>query len=163
MAIEDLKPLMLAKPALTVAVAESLTSGHLQALIGSVSGASGYFLGGVTAYTLEQKVALLKVERAVAEPVNCVSAQVAEQMARGVCELFGSTFGAATTGYAEPPSAGAAPQAYWCIVLRGEGVMASGKIEAPGLTRAEVQRDVALRVGEALVDAVCDYRSRIGE
>ena len=41
MAIEDLKPLMLAKPVLTVAVAESLTSGHLQALIGSVSGASG--------------------------------------------------------------------------------------------------------------------------
>ena len=40
----------------TLAVAESLTCGHLQALVGSVSGASDFFCGGVTAYNIDQKV-----------------------------------------------------------------------------------------------------------
>ena len=159
MAIDDVKALAMTPPLLTVAVAESLTSGHLQALIGSVSGASGFFLGGVTAYTLGQKVSLLGVDRSVAEPVNCVSAPVAEQMARGVCELFGSAIGVATTGYAEPAAPGASPHAYWCIVSRGGPVLRSGKIEAPGLSRTEVQRTVAGRVGDALVDAVRAIRA----
>ena len=98
----ELKPLLLREPRLTLAVAESLTCGHLQARVGAVSGASEYFLGGVTAYSLEQKMKLLGVERAAAEPVNSVSAAVAEQMARGVCALFGADVAVATTGYAEP-------------------------------------------------------------
>ena len=38
----ELKALMLTEPKLTLAVAESLTAGNLQARIASVSGASGY-------------------------------------------------------------------------------------------------------------------------
>ena len=83
--MSELKDLMLAAPKRSLAVAESLTCGHLQARIGSESGASGFFAGGVTAYTLEQKVTLLAVDRAVAEAVDCVSDQVARQMAFGVC------------------------------------------------------------------------------
>ena len=77
----ELKPLLLGPPPLTLAVAESLTAGHVQARIAAVSGASAYFLGGVTAYALAQKVALLGVDRAAAERVNCVSADVARQTA----------------------------------------------------------------------------------
>jgi len=44
----ELKDLMLRPPRLTLAVAESLTSGRLQARIGAISGASDFFLGGIT-------------------------------------------------------------------------------------------------------------------
>lgn len=84
----ELKALMLAEPKLTLAVAESLTAGNVQAQIAGVSGASGYFLGGVTAYSIEEKVRLLGVNRAGAKKVNCVSARVAEEMARGAAELL---------------------------------------------------------------------------
>ena len=99
---EELKALMLREPRNTLAVAESITCGHLQARIGAISGASEFFLGGITAYTLDEKVKHLGVKRAAAKAVNSVSAEVAEQMARGACALFGSDFAVATTGYAEP-------------------------------------------------------------
>ncbi len=59
----ELKPLLLQAPRLSLAVAESLTCGQVQARIGAVSGASDYFLGGVTAYSLDEKVRLLGVNR----------------------------------------------------------------------------------------------------
>lgn len=96
----ELKALVLRAPRLTLAAAESLTCGRVQACIGAVPGASEFFLGGVTAYSLAKKVKLLGVNRAAAKKVNSVSAEVAEQMARGVCALFGSDLGIATTGYA---------------------------------------------------------------
>ena len=79
----ELKALFLREPRLTLAAAESLTAGNVQARIASVSGASGYFRGGVTAYSIEEKVKLLGVNRAAAKRVNCVSARVAEEMAAG--------------------------------------------------------------------------------
>lgn len=98
----ELKNLLLREPRRTLAVAESITCGHLQARIGAISGASEFFLGGITAYTLDEKVKHLGVKRAAAKAVNSISAGVAEQMARGACALFGSDFALATTGYAEP-------------------------------------------------------------
>jgi nicotinamide-nucleotide amidase len=154
--MSELKELMLADPALTLAVAESLTSGHLQARIGAVSGASAYFLGGVTAYSLEQKVNLLGVDRAEAARVNCVSARVAEQMARGVCVLFGARLGVATTGYAEPaPALGVTvPHAFWAVAWRqgasDYGVM-SGRAEFPDLGRVDVQKAMTEAAHAALV------------
>jgi nicotinamide-nucleotide amidase len=100
--VKELKKLLLREPRRTLAVAESITCGHLQASIGAISGASEFFLGGITAYTLDEKVKHLGVKRAAAKAANSVSAEVAEQMACGACALFGSDFAVATTGYAEP-------------------------------------------------------------
>lgn len=86
----------------TVAVAESLTGGMVGSDVVSRSGASDYFLGGIVAYTLEAKVQNLFVDRKLAEACDCVSAEVAEQMAVGVCRLFTSDVGVSTTGFAEP-------------------------------------------------------------
>src|SRR5688572_2412301 len=105
MTIGDLKELMGREPRLTLAVAESLTAGQVQARVAAISGASNFFLGGITAYTLEQKAKHLGVDRVAAKRVNGVSAEVAEQMALGVCRLFGADVGVATTGYAEPAPA----------------------------------------------------------
>ena len=144
---------MLKTPRWTLAVAESLTAGHVQARVAAVSGASEYFLGGLTAYSLEQKVTLLGVDRAEAAKVNCVSAAVAEQMARGVCERFGAEVGVATTGYAECAKAQgvAVPFAWWAVAAatsasgRGPRKFWSwhGRVECPGASRIEVQAIVA--------------------
>jgi nicotinamide-nucleotide amidase len=119
----DLKKLILRKPALTLAVAESLTAGQLQARIAAVSGASGYFLGGVTAYSLEQKVKLLGVNRAHARTVDCVSQRVAVEMAAGAARLFGADVAVATTGYAEPAPRRKVrtPHAWWALCHQHRG------------------------------------------
>ena len=145
----ELKRLMLAKPPLTLAAAESMTCGRVQARIGEVSGASDYFLGGMTAYSIEQKVRHLGVNRAAAKKVNAVSAEIAEAMARGVCALFESDVGVATTGYA-----GAVPEqnvtaafAWLSIAHRGRRgkyvALRSGRVECPGASRVEAQMIVA--------------------
>ena len=146
----ELKELMLAEPKLSLAVAESLTAGHVQAAVASVSGASGYFLGGVTAYTLKQKVKLLGVDRKHAQAVNCVSSRVAEEMALGACELFGADVGVATTGYAEaaPTEGVAVPMAWWAVAWRVAGkknefCLRRGRVECPGAKRGDVQAIVA--------------------
>ena len=164
----ELKELLLRAPRLTLAVAESLTAGQVQARVAAVSGASGYFLGGVTAYTLEEKVKLLGVDRAAAAKVDCVSAEVAAQMARGVCELFGADVGVATTGYAEPSLSHnvVAPMAWWAVARRGAGgdfVVVTGRVELPGLARVAVQVRVADAVLAALVAELRNVRAQGGD
>lgn len=157
--MSDLKGLMASGPGLTLAVAESLTCGRLQARIGAISGASDFFLGGVTAYSLEQKVGLLGVDRVEAEATNCVSGRVAEQMARGACVLFGADVGVATTGYAEPSveRGVAVPFAWWALARRGKGgdyAVESGRAEFPGLSRVDVQERVAQLAFDALAGSL---------
>jgi nicotinamide-nucleotide amidase len=159
----ELKPLLLQKPRLTLAVAESLTCGHVQAAIGAVSGASSYFLGGVTAYSLAAKVKLLGVNRAHARRVNGVSQRVAVEMARGACTRFGADVAVATTGYAEPNRAGGirAPLAWWalCHVRHGgRAAVISGLIELPGATRVQAQGRVTQEVLRQLAAYLREFR-----
>lgn len=160
----ELKRLLGRAPRWTLAVAESLTCGHLQALIGEVSGASDYFLGGITAYTLEQKVRHLRVNRTHAKQVACVSQRVAVEMAEGVCELFGADLGLATTGYAEPNRAAGVkvPLAWWALCHRrrgGRSVIISGLVEVPGAKRVAVQERVSREVLAALVGYLRESRT----
>lgn len=152
--MSELKALMLREPRLTLAVAESLTSGRVQAAVGAISGASNFFLGGITAYTLDQKMRHLGVDRAAAAAVNCVSAAVAEQMARGAATLFGADIGLATTGYAEPsPADGVTvPFAWWALAHHTSAgwQVQSGRQECPGASRVDVQ----LRVADGVIVAL---------
>jgi nicotinamide-nucleotide amidase len=160
----ELKALMLAGSGQKLAVAESLTCGRVQSRVGEISGASAYFLGGITAYTLAEKVRHLGVDATAAGRVNSVSAEVAEQMARGVCQLFDADLGVATTGYAEPDSAWKVrePFAWWALAHRQRATRAgarsarwvqirSGRIECPGATRLDTQLIVADAVLTELV------------
>jgi nicotinamide-nucleotide amidase len=158
----DLKLLMLQKPRLTLAAAESMTCGRVQAKVGEIPGASEFFRGGITAYSLDQKVRHLGVNRAAAKRVNCVSADVAAQMARGVCQMFDSDLGVATTGYAEPSTADGvvAPFAWWALVHRKKGkfVVRSGRVECPGAKRVAAQQIVADAVIAELVAYLGEFR-----
>jgi nicotinamide-nucleotide amidase len=84
---------------LTISVAESCTGGNLQALMTSESGASNFFEGGITCYNINQKVKHLNVDRNIAEKCDCISIEVAEQMAIGCNTLFNSNISISTTGY----------------------------------------------------------------
>jgi nicotinamide-nucleotide amidase len=164
-AIDALRDLMIARPALTLAVAESLTSGRLQAAIGARSGASDFFLGGLTAYTIDQKVTQLGVDRDEAENSNAISEKVADQMALGVCRLFGSSLGAATTGYAETATEFGihSPRAFWALAHSGDlgsVVVRRGFIELPGLSRVMVQRTVSDQVMGALLEYLSEVREK---
>lgn len=161
----ELRELLLGSPNWTLAAAESLTAGHVQARIAAVSGASDYFLGGITAYSLALKVKHLGVDHAAAKRVNSVSAEVAEQMALGACRLFGATVGVATTGYAEPsPKNGVTePFAWWAIAFRearGKFTQRHGRVECPGCSRIETQEIVADAVLAELTEWLRELRSR---
>ena len=160
--MSQLKELLLRSPRLTLAVAESLTSGRIQARIGAISGASHFFLGGITAYSLDQKVRHLGVDRDSAKTVNSVSAEVAAQMARGACALFGSNLALATTGYAEPSVEWNVPHpfAWYALAHRrgpttqpGDFFVQTFQIDCPAADRVAVQD----RVAEAALGTLTKY------
>ena len=147
-AAEEVRVRLLGPPRRTLAVAESLTGGRLQALLTGVSGASACFLGGVCAYTVPQKARLLGVDAAHATEVDGVSARVAGEMAAGACRLFGADLAVATTGYAEPaPARGVAHPRAWLALAEGgpagPRVLAERLVEFPGRNRQEAQQAVA--------------------
>ncbi|AFZ51506.1 competence/damage-inducible protein A [Dactylococcopsis salina] len=86
----------------TVAVAESCTGGGLGARLTSVSGSSGYFLGGIVAYSNEIKQKLLGVKAESLNQEGAVSGTVAQQMALGVKKQLHSDWGLSITGIAGP-------------------------------------------------------------
>ncbi len=86
----------------TIAVAESVTSGYLQVLLSSSAEASRFYQGGMTTYTLNQKTRQLGIDPLKALANNCVSEELAAQMATGVTHQFSSDWGVAITGYAAP-------------------------------------------------------------
>jgi nicotinamide-nucleotide amidase len=85
---------------LSVAVAESVTSGLLQCAFSNIPDASGFFQGGITAYNVGQKCRHLLVEPLHAIACDSVSEKTAQDLARNVCNLFTSNYGIGIVGYA---------------------------------------------------------------
>jgi nicotinamide-nucleotide amidase len=90
---------------ITVAAAESLTGGHVSARITAISGSSGYFLGGIVAYSNAAKASLLGVSEDTLATRGAVSAECAREMAEGARRAFGADLAVATTGIAGPGGA----------------------------------------------------------
>lgn len=124
----------------TVAVAESVTSGHLQAALSLAAEASLFFQGGITAYNLGQKARHLLINPIHATTCNCVSGTVAREMAVHLCSLFSSDWALAITGYAAPvPELGVDRLfAFYAIAFRHR-VVREGKLEAPNNGTGRVQ------------------------
>jgi len=87
---------------LTLSVAESCTGGLIGNLLTNVPGSSGYFLGGVIAYSNEAKMALLGVSKQTLDTHGAVSDPAAREMAAGVRRELKADLGLAVTGVAGP-------------------------------------------------------------
>jgi nicotinamide-nucleotide amidase len=86
----------------TVAVAESVTAGLITNMLSRALNATKFLQGGIIVYNLGQKTKHLNVNPILADEVNCVSSQVANQMAAEACRQFCSHWGISSTGYAVP-------------------------------------------------------------
>lgn len=137
--------LLLARGA-TVAVAESLTGGALGAAITAVPGVSATFRGGVVAYATDVKASLLGVDRALLDRVGPVDPDVARQMAAGVRDRLGATYGLATTGVAGPDPQDGHPVGEVHVAVAGPAGVTVASLRAGG-DRAEIR---AATVGRAL-------------
>ena len=96
-----------------VAAAESLTSGLLSSRLGAGPDASAWFRGAVVAYQEPVKFEVLGVPEG-----RVVTAECAEQMARGVADLLGASVAVSVTGVGGPdPSEGEPPGTVYVGVL----------------------------------------------
>jgi len=86
----------------TLAVAESCTGGRVAAACTAIPGASTWFVEGLVTYANEAKVRLLGVRPETLAEHGAVSPEVCAQMARGVREHAGTTYGLGITGIAGP-------------------------------------------------------------
>jgi nicotinamide-nucleotide amidase len=100
--LADVLGTILVEQGRTIATAESFTAGAIGASITATPGASRYFLGGVTAYANRAKETLLGVSATTIDRHGAVSAEVAEEMAAGARERFGSDLAVSSTGIAGP-------------------------------------------------------------
>ena len=102
----------------TLATAESLTGGGLGAALTAVAGSSEVYRGGVIAYQSKIKESVLQVPAPLLAEFGAVSGEVATAMARGVRQIFETTWAIATSGVAGPgPSAGHPPGFVWVAIL----------------------------------------------
>jgi len=86
----------------TLSVAESCTGGLIGHRLTNVAGSSTYFQGGVVSYSNESKNHLLHVASKTLEEYGAVSAETAEEMARGIRKQMKADLGLAVTGIAGP-------------------------------------------------------------
>lgn len=133
----------------TLAVAESCTGGAISAAVTSVPGSSGYFKGGVVAYSNQVKNGLLGVKQSDIDAYGAVSQQVAQGMALGVLRLMDSDWAVATTGIAGPAGGSEAKPVgtVWIAVAGKNGTLVSEKFQF-GPDR---DRNVTRSVDSALV------------
>ncbi|MET9284526.1 CinA family protein [Nocardia beijingensis] len=105
---------------ITVAVAESLTSGRLSATLGAAPDSSAWFRGGLVAYSTEVKRSVLGVP-----DVPVVSRPAAEAMATGVRDLLKAVVAVAVTGAGGPdPQDGQPPGSVWFAIATEHDVRA---------------------------------------
>lgn len=133
----------------TVSTAESITAGHLQAMLTSVSGASDVFVGGITAYKLPVKVKLLGVDKVLAAQTDCIDIEVARQMAFGALALFDSDYAIATCGYAEKENG--KPFAFFAIADASGAINHSERVNLSG-GRVEAQEQTARLALEKFIE-----------
>jgi PncC family amidohydrolase len=142
----------------SLAVAESVSSGHLQAAFSLADDARMFFQGGITTYNLGQKSRHLHIDPIHAGECNSVSVRVAKEMALNVTTLFSSTWGIALTGYAWPVPEFAVTQPFaFFAIASGERVVSSGRIatatKAGRASQEYFVQEVLRRFGKALSKA----------
>jgi nicotinamide-nucleotide amidase len=152
--INAIKDIMVNKEE-TIAVAESVTAGHLQAAFSAGIEASKYFQGGITAYNLGQKARHLNVDPIFGNKVNCVAGKIADTMAIEVSKMFLSDYGVGITGYASivPECEKEGIFAFFSLLYKGD-IIKNGRITCIEKHPHEVQVDYTKQVIEEFYNAL---------
>ena len=87
---------------LTIATAESCTSGLIADALAQRPGASSILVGGIVAYSNKVKLNQLEVDARVLTEAGAVSELCAEQMAKNVARILDADIGLSVTGIAGP-------------------------------------------------------------
>jgi len=88
-----------------LAVAESCTGGLIADLLTNVPGSSDYFVFSAVTYSNQLKMKILDVNVRTIDRYGAVSEQTAKEMARGVQQISGATYGLSVSGIAGPGGA----------------------------------------------------------
>ena len=112
---------------LKMAAAESCTGGLVASSLVSVSGASGYFRGSLTAYCDDVKAEVLGVRRETLEKFYAESPECSREMAACAARLFSSDIAVSTTGFLDANVGDRPKSLAGCVFV---SVWLSGKIAA---------------------------------
>jgi nicotinamide-nucleotide amidase len=137
----------------TLAVAESMTGGLLASRLTAIPGASEVFLGGVTVYSAEAKVALLGLDRNQLGLDGTVSEATSRALAEAVRLKLGASWGLGITGNAGPTAEGTAVQGAVFLALAGPDGTVSRVLTVPG-DRVDVQLRSAAQAMDMLRRAI---------
>ena len=160
--IDDVKDILVADK-LTLAVAESVTSGHLQASFSSAKDASKFFQGGITAYNAGQKCRHLNIEPIAALEDNCVTEKVSCEMAAQVNQLFISDFGISITGYAaQMPEQGINDLFAFFAIAQKQKILLCNKITSNKQEGVDVQIDFTNQVITKFHELLNNKKNRSG-
>ena len=88
-----------------LAVAESCTGGLIADLLTNIPGSSDYFIFSAVTYSNQLKMKILDVSARTLARYGAVSEQTAKEMARGVQQVCGATYGLSVSGIAGPGGA----------------------------------------------------------
>ena len=135
---------LLAKKKQTLSLAESCTGGLVAHKITEVPGSSEYFLEGAVTYSNISKIRMLGLHKETLKKFGAVSAECAEEMARGILRKSGSDWAVSVTGIAGP--GGGTPLkpvglVYFCVAGRGACTHLSKKFYG---TRSDIKERAAL-------------------
>ncbi|OGS34430.1 MAG: hypothetical protein A2293_16215 [Elusimicrobia bacterium RIFOXYB2_FULL_49_7] len=100
--LESVVASLLLQNKVTLAVAESCTGGRIGSKLTSLAGSSGFFLGGVIAYSNGLKKNMLAVSDRIIKEFGAVSEACACAMAKGIRQQTGADIGLSITGIAGP-------------------------------------------------------------
>jgi nicotinamide-nucleotide amidase len=156
--LQDVVLPLLAKHRLTLATAESLTAGLVAHRVARVPGASEWLRGGIVAYTNAIKTKLLGVPTAILEEHGAVSAPVAEAMAIGCRERFGTDLAVSTTGLAGP--GGAEPGKPVGLVY--VGLAWDGGVRSTSFSWSGTRTDIQSRTAKLALNTVRLHCLRLG-
>jgi nicotinamide-nucleotide amidase len=139
----------------TLSVAESVTSGHLQAAFSYAPDATRFFQGGLTAYNAGQKTRQLDIEPIYAMEDNCVSQQVANNMATNINKIFLSDYGLGITGYASVvPELNIHSLHAFVAISYNDKIILSQKITSAKKDSVDVQIDYTSQVLDLLLSTL---------
>ncbi len=138
---------LLKKHDLHITTAESLTGGNLAGTLVNVPGISAYFHEGHITYADRTKERILGVQPETIAEFGAVSAETAEEMARGAARIADADVAVSTTGNAGPDCAEGKPAGLYYVGVYYGGVVSVFRETAKG-SREEVRRhavETALR------------------